>query len=110
MLLTVEYQRDLQELDIVCDEDGIESLIDHLKRLKQRGGHTHLMTPSWAGDELTEESQTEGGSLINHVRIVSQGPNPWLTVRVTGGSAPLPRDRGHRAPCRPVSSPPETST
>jgi hypothetical protein len=28
------------------------------------------MTPSWAGDELTEERQTEASSLVNHVRIV----------------------------------------
>lgn len=71
MLLTVEYQANVQELDIVCDDEGIELLMDRLRKLRDGGGgHTHLMTPSWAGDELTEERQTEAGLLVNHVRIV----------------------------------------
>ena len=72
MLLTVEWQAEQQELDIVCDDEGLDLLLDKLQRLKKGGGHTHLMTPSWAGDELTEEKQTEHGSLINHVRIVKR--------------------------------------
>jgi len=69
MLLSIEFQRD-QELDIICDEDGIELLIDKLSRLKKNGGHTHLKTPSWAGDELTEDRYSENAVLVNHVRIV----------------------------------------
>jgi hypothetical protein len=70
MLLTVEYQPQQEELDIVCDVAGLELLITKLNQLKQNGGHTHLMTPAWAGDELTEERQTETGMLVNHVRLV----------------------------------------
>jgi len=70
MLLSVEYQADQEELDIVCDDSGLELLIAKLTKLKQNGGHTHLMTPSWAGDELTEDRHTEKGVLVNHVRIV----------------------------------------
>ncbi|MEI8376734.1 MAG: Imm32 family immunity protein [Planctomycetota bacterium] len=70
MLLSVEYRREEDELDIVCDSEGLNSLIDRLVKLRDRGGHTHLMTPSWAGDELTEERQTDNGVLVNHVRIV----------------------------------------
>jgi len=69
MLLSVEFQPD-QELNIICDEDGIELLIDKLSKLKKNGGHTHLMTPSWAGDELTEDRYSENAVLVNHVRIV----------------------------------------
>ena len=70
MILTVEWQAEQQELDIVCDDEGLEVLLAKLLKLKKSGGHTHLMTPSWAGDELTEEKQTDHGDLINHVRIV----------------------------------------
>jgi len=72
MILTVEWQPGQQELDIVCDDEGIDLLLDKLRKLKRTGGHAHLMTPSWAGDELTEEKQTEHGALINHVRIVKR--------------------------------------
>jgi len=69
MLLSVEFQPD-HELDIICDEDGIELLIDKLSKLKKNGGHAHLMTPSWAGDELTEDRYSDNSVLVNHVRIV----------------------------------------
>ena len=70
MLLSVEYQPNLEELDIMCDSDGLDLLIEKLNKLKQHGGHAHLMTPSWAGNELTEDRQTDNGTLINHVRVV----------------------------------------
>ena len=70
MLLSVEYQADREELDIICDRAGIDLLVSKLSVLKHNGGHTHLRTPSWAGEELTEERYTESGVLINHVRIV----------------------------------------
>jgi hypothetical protein len=41
MLLTIEYQSEAQELDIVCDGEGIELLMDRLKKLKDGGGDTH---------------------------------------------------------------------
>jgi hypothetical protein len=70
MVLTIEYQNEAEELDIVCDLSGLELFISHLQKLKRDGGHIHLMTPSWAGDELTEEKQSENGVLINHLRVV----------------------------------------
>ena len=69
MLLSVEYQQPLEELDIICDSAGLDALINHLCQLKQHGGHLHLMTPSWAGTELTEIRFNETALLINHVRI-----------------------------------------
>jgi hypothetical protein len=75
MTLTVELKHNEKgtpiEMAICCDEQGLELLIDKLARLRNKLDHTHLMSPSWAGNELTEQKQ--GGSeyeLINHLRLV----------------------------------------
>ena len=82
MLLTVEVDPseecnstnwEIDEVVICFDEEGLELLEYKLKLLRQGKGpdHEHLMTPSWAGNELTEEKQGDSRSiLINHLRIV----------------------------------------
>ena len=67
MTLTVEYVDDVVE--IFADREGLDSLIQTLQRLRERGGHDHLMTPSWAGHELTEVKYDPASTLINHLRI-----------------------------------------
>jgi len=67
MLLTVEYNDDV--LEMFCDEQGIDLLIEKLNVLKKQGGHDHLMTPSWAGNELTEERQNLKSKLVNQLNI-----------------------------------------
>jgi len=68
MLLTVEYDKP-GTVGIYCDKEGLDLLISRLVKLKERGGHDHLMTPSWAGWELTEEIQGEGNQLINELTV-----------------------------------------
>ena len=75
MILTVELknhaEKPVAEVAICCDEEGLNFLIEKLERLRGKRDHTHLMTPSWAGNELTEHKQ--GGldyQLINHLRLV----------------------------------------
>jgi len=72
MILTVEKEKIKDgEIVIAFDEEGLDLLISKLMSLKGRKDHEHLMTPSWAGNELTEEKK--GGSdyvLINHLRLV----------------------------------------
>ena len=75
MTLTVELKYDKKktaaEVAICCDEQGLELLIVKLTHLRSKRDHTHLMTPSWAGNELTEQKQ--GGTdyeLVNHLRLV----------------------------------------
>lgn len=79
MILTIEVEyrkrriksEDIGEVAICCDEEGLDLLIKRLTQLRGTIDHTHLMTPSWAGAELTEEKL--GGKeyiLINHLRIV----------------------------------------
>ena len=75
MLLSVELKdrakRDQAEVVLCFDEEGLTFLIEKLTRLRGRKDHEHLMTPAWAGNELTEIKQ--GGSdheLVNHLRLV----------------------------------------
>ncbi len=80
MLLTVEVEfskkprfskPQISEVAIYLDEEGLEALEKQLAFLKKEPDHVHLMTPSWAGDELTEEKLGDDKCvLINHLRIV----------------------------------------
>lgn len=80
MLLTVEvelYKKHILsklqvgEVAICLDEEGLELLEKQLAFLKKGPDHVHLMTPSWGGDELTEDRKDDNQSLlVNHLRIV----------------------------------------
>lgn len=82
MLLTVEVMPskecntadwDISEVAICFDLEGLELLEYKLKLLRQGPApdHEHLMTPSWGGDELTEEKQGDDRDiLVNHLRLV----------------------------------------
>ncbi|MCU0608042.1 MAG: Imm32 family immunity protein [Candidatus Edwardsbacteria bacterium] len=76
MVLSVEALRgdkgsELSEIAITFDAEGLDVLLTSLNRLKQKKGHDHLMTPSWAGNELTETRHGGANSLlINHLRLV----------------------------------------
>ena len=71
-LLSFELQKDHQQLLIHGDPQGLERLAQMVSRLlatTQAGhfNHNHLMTPAWAGDELSERDK--GGTVINSVKI-----------------------------------------
>lgn len=54
------------------DEEGRNILISAINHLKLKDGsidHDHLMTPSWAGTELTEDMQGNDNLLINKLNI-----------------------------------------
>jgi hypothetical protein len=78
MMLTVEVLKrqngmhcTVSEVAICCDPEGLEYLISRLGSLRAKSEHLHLMTPSWAGEGLSEQKQ--GGDdyeLVNHLRIV----------------------------------------
>lgn len=75
MLLTVElkdgWDISKAEAAICFDDEGLDFLIKKLSRLRDKKGHMHLMTPSWAGNELTEKKQGSGEyGLINHLQLV----------------------------------------
>jgi hypothetical protein len=72
MKLTVEIETgEHPEVAVCFDAEGLEVLLRKLEYLKSNGGHLHLMTPAWAGDDLSEE--VVGGSgyrLIHSLRLV----------------------------------------
>ncbi len=71
-LLSFEFDKDSQELMIHGDSNGLERLAQLVSLLIARTqlghfNHDHLMTPAWAGSELSE--QNKGGTVINGVKI-----------------------------------------
>ena len=69
MLLTVQYNR--SEVEIQCDEEGLDRLLERLDVLRQGGapGHEHLITDAWGGEGLTEEDPGDEKEWINHLKI-----------------------------------------
>ncbi len=58
------------EVEIYMDREGLSLLIQKLKTLESKGGHVHLMTPAWAGNELNEKLIGEGNTIVNHLCIM----------------------------------------
>ncbi|YCI04590.1 Imm32 family immunity protein [Ensifer sp. D2-11] len=72
MILTVELKNaEHPEVALCFDSEGLDLLIGKLEALRNACDHSHLMTPSWAGDSLTEGKQGgEGYELVHHLRLV----------------------------------------
>ncbi len=72
-LLTFEFTPDCDEVEIHCDRKGLDTLLTILHKLADSKSplprHDHLMTPAWAGNELTEEKQGEQNTLLNKVTV-----------------------------------------
>lgn len=77
MSITVEVPKsssgleDPEEVNIYLNDDGIDYLIRHLKRLKEQdvGEHLHFMSPAWGMDDLSENRIDSSSALIHHLRI-----------------------------------------
>lgn len=72
MLLTIEYNPK-GVVEIYMDVEGRSLLIDSIAKLRaqeNKGDHDHLMTPSWAGHELTEERQSNDSELVHKLNII----------------------------------------
>jgi hypothetical protein len=70
-MLSFQIVRDGKTIQIDCDNDGIDLLIDTLLKLKGSGSHVHLCAPSHGGIELSDLTP-HGASAISEV-IVSHG-------------------------------------
>jgi hypothetical protein len=72
-VLTFEITDDQDELEIHCDPAGLGCLIEQLKKLHDSSlplpRHDHLLTPAWAGHELTEEKQGASNTLLHKVTV-----------------------------------------
>lgn len=68
-LLTFEMTEKNNAVEVHFNDQGLNELIELLKRTKEHRDHQHLKTPEWAGAELTSEKQGVNNTLINHVRL-----------------------------------------
>ncbi|HKL85103.1 MAG TPA: Imm32 family immunity protein [Treponemataceae bacterium] len=68
-LLSFELRETNEELEIHCNQEGIDTLIRCLELVKKHKTHEHLITDAWGGDELTSELQGQGNKLVNKVTI-----------------------------------------
>ena len=70
MLFTVELVQD-SVAEVHLDEEGLDLLVDRLTKLgrHQEPEHDHLMTPSWAGTEQTEDNQGADNDLIHMLTV-----------------------------------------
>ena len=70
-LLTFEWDYKNEILEIHGNQKGLEklkTLIDSLLA-KTSNDHSHLMTESWGGDELSDDKRCLDNEIINHVKI-----------------------------------------
>ena len=69
-MLVFEQDREHDTIEIHCTRDALRDLGERLIALSDRADdHLHLMTPAWAGTELTEELMDGAHELINKVTI-----------------------------------------
>jgi hypothetical protein len=68
-LLTFEVLDEGDILEIHMDPNGCEYLLHVLRSLMENGDHTHLMIPSWSGNELSEEQQNPESHLVAKVTL-----------------------------------------
>lgn len=68
-ILTFEISNDSQEIEIHGNVEGLTRLVNIIENVIKNQTHNHLMTPSWAGNELSEELQGKNTKLINKVSI-----------------------------------------
>jgi len=70
-MLTFEWDKASEKLEIHADNEGLQELVKQLEKLGSVKGneHLHLMTKDWGGDELSGDKQNEESELIHHVEI-----------------------------------------
>lgn len=68
-MLTFEYDPEHQIIHVFADQEGLGTLQQEISHLLAGSSHTHLMTPSWAGNELTENKHLEHTILVHQVNV-----------------------------------------
>jgi len=67
-MLSFQIIRDSQAIQIDCDDQGIDLLVETLLKLKGSGSHVHLCAPSHGGNALSDLTPY-GEKAINEVII-----------------------------------------
>lgn len=70
-MLSFQIVQDGLSIQIDCDNEGIDLLVDALLKLKDSGSHVHLRGPSHGGTELNDLTPYGEGA-VNEV-IISHG-------------------------------------
>ncbi|MBK7946817.1 MAG: immunity protein 32 [Flavobacteriales bacterium] len=68
-MLTVELNKKGEAVEIFFDEAGAELLKRYIDDALKHRDHYHLMTPEWAGSELSSDRQGLENELIHHLRV-----------------------------------------
>lgn len=70
-MLTFEWDKDAERMEIHTDKAGLLGLIAQLSQLAESDGQDHLclMTEAWGGGDLTGEPQNEDAVFMNQVKI-----------------------------------------
>ena len=68
-LLTFEVKEGCDEIEIHGDEAGLLYLVELISKVIKYRQHDHWMTPSWGGDELSEEQQNDENRIVNKVTL-----------------------------------------
>ena len=69
-MITVEFNENLDAVELHLDKAEIEKLISQLESLKSYDSHIHPMTPAWGGEELADGAHG-ANKLVNHLIIYS---------------------------------------
>lgn len=71
-MLTFEWDKESERLEIHADTQGLNDLLVQLEKLSdcKEEEHVHLMTEDWGGNELSNDKQNSSSELINHVKIL----------------------------------------
>jgi len=56
-------------VEIYCDSEGLDYLLEELSELKKVGDHIHFMTPSWGEGDLSEDKQGAENDLAHHLKL-----------------------------------------
>ena len=58
-MLTFEWDKESEQLEIHADTKGLNDLVAQLTKLASYNGkeHLHMMTEDWGGDELSSDKQ-----------------------------------------------------
>ena len=70
-MLTFEWDKGDQKLEIHADSEGLRHLLNQVEKLVCVKGneHLHLMTEDWGGEDLSDDKQNAKSELIHHVKI-----------------------------------------
>jgi len=69
-MLTFEFNRANQCLEVFFDQEGAKVLSYYAACAVANKDHYHLKTEEWGGSELSSEQQDALAELVNHVKFI----------------------------------------